>query len=83
MLRLTLSLLMLGVLAYNHYVTFSLNDLALFADLLNGRFNLHFNTYPFLFGTPGDTALGEVIHRNLNSNLIAGEYPYIIHSQFA
>ena len=32
---------MLGVLADNHDFTFSLDDLALFADLLDGRFNLH------------------------------------------
>ena len=36
-----LSLLVLGVLADDHNVTFSLDDLALFADLLNGWFNFH------------------------------------------
>ena len=40
-LRSALSLLMLGVLADDHNVTFSLDDLALFADLLNGWFNFH------------------------------------------
>ena len=32
---------MLGVLADDHNVTFSLDDLALFADLLNGWCNFH------------------------------------------
>jgi len=40
-LRLALLLLVLGVFANNHYFTFTLNDLALFADLLNRGFNLH------------------------------------------
>ena len=33
---------MLGVFADNHYLAFSLYDLALLADLLYGWFNLHF-----------------------------------------
>jgi hypothetical protein len=33
---------MLRVFADDHYLAFSLNDLALLADLLNGWFNLHF-----------------------------------------
>jgi hypothetical protein len=33
---------MLRVFADNHYFAFSLDDLALFADLLYGWFNLHF-----------------------------------------
>jgi hypothetical protein len=33
---------MLRIFADDHYLAFSLNDLALFADLLNGWFNLHF-----------------------------------------
>ena len=47
-LELTLLLLVLGVLADNHDFTFSLNDLAFLADLLNGRFNLHFCKPTFL-----------------------------------
>ena len=39
---------MLGVLANHHDFTFSLDDLALFADLLNGRFNFHLVIIPFL-----------------------------------
>ena len=38
---LTLSLLVLGVLANDHDFAVSLNDLALFADLLNGWFDFH------------------------------------------
>ena len=36
-----LSLLVLGVLADDHDLAFSLDDLALLADLLNGRFHFH------------------------------------------
>ena len=39
--RSTLSLLVLGVLADDHDFAFSLDDLALFADRLNGRFHFH------------------------------------------
>ena len=38
---LTLSLLVLGVLANDHDFAVSLNDLALFADLFNGWFDFH------------------------------------------
>ena len=38
---LTLSLLVLGVLADDHDLAFSLDDLALLADLLDGRFHFH------------------------------------------
>ena len=43
---------MLGVLADNHYFAFSLDDLALFADLLNGWFHLHclYHTFLAVFG---------------------------------
>lgn len=39
--ELTLSLFVLGVLADDHDFAFSLDDLALFADLLNGWFDFH------------------------------------------
>ena len=46
--RLALTLLVLGVLANDHYLTMSLNDLALFAYFFDGRLNFHlFNTFPF------------------------------------
>jgi len=37
-----LTLLVLGILADDHYFTMSLNDLALFANFLDGRLNFHF-----------------------------------------
>ena len=40
-LRSALSLLVLGVLADHHDVAFSSDDLALFTNLFNRRFNLH------------------------------------------
>ena len=44
---LALSLLVLGILADDHDTTMSLDDLALFADLLNGWFYFHCVTMPF------------------------------------
>ncbi len=38
---LALLLLVLGVLADNHHAAFSLDDFALFANLLDGRLNFH------------------------------------------
>ena len=38
---LALTLLVLGVLADDHDLAFSLDDLALLADLLDGRFHFH------------------------------------------
>jgi hypothetical protein len=38
---------MLGVLADDHYMAVSFDDLALFADLLYGRLNFHFLSIPF------------------------------------
>lgn len=84
-----LSLLVLRVLADNHDFAFSLYDFALFANLFNGWFNLHFIT-PFLslmccvlLRAPCDTSLVEVIYRHLNSDLITGQNTYIIHSQLS
>ena len=45
---LTLLLLVLGVFANNHDFTFSLYNLAFFADFLNGRFNFHLCKPAFL-----------------------------------
>ena len=39
---------MLGVFADDHDLAMSLDDLALFADLFNRRFNLHRIINPFL-----------------------------------
>ena len=47
-MRLTLTLLVLGVFADDHYFTVSLNDLAFVANLFDGRLNFHFfMTMPF------------------------------------
>jgi len=57
---LALLLLVLGILANNHHVAFSLDDFALFANLLDGRLNFHcFIPFLFrLFFSPGDASLG-------------------------
>ena len=74
---------MLGVLTDYHDTTLALNNFALFANLFDGWLNLHFVTIPFLFGTPSDAALGQVIDRDLDGYLITGQYPYIVHSELA
>ena len=85
---LALLLLVLGILANNHHVAFSLDDFALFANLLYGRFNFHY-IIPFLslalvlLCTPGYTALAGIIDRHLNSYLIAGQYFDIVHSKLS
>ena len=82
---------MLGILADDHDTTMSLDDLALFADLLNGWFYFHCVTMPFsqicvvcgwrLFCTPCDSTLGEVINGNFDRDLIAGKNLNIIHTK--
>ena len=74
---------MLRVLADNHNFAFSLDDLALVADLLNGWFNLHFiiPTLSFLLCTPSDSSLIEIVYGYLNSYTVTGQYSNIIHSE--
>ena len=85
---------MLRVLADNHYFAFSLDDLALLADLLYGWFNLHclipylslrilLLLFAGLLCTPSDSALGEVVNRNLNRYTVTGQYSYIVHSELS
>ena len=88
---------MLGVLANNHYFAFSFDDLALFADLLNGWFHLHCSYHSFLalnfgstlrisqilFCTPRDASLGQVINRNLDGYAIAGQNFNIVHTKLS
>ena len=76
---------MLRVFADDHYLAFSLNDLALLADLLNGWFNLHFiiPTLSLLLCTPGYAALIEIVYGYLNGNLITGQYSDIVHSKLS
>ena len=82
---LALLLLVLGILANNHHVAFSLDDFALFANLLDGRLNFHcFIPFLFrLFFSPGDTALGEVIGRDLDGHGVTGENFDIVHAKLA
>ena len=76
---------MLGVLADNHYFAFSLDDFALFANLLYGWFNFHLiiPTLSFLLCTPSDASLRQVVYRNLHSYAVAGQNTDIIHSKLA
>ena len=86
---LALSLLVLRVLADDHDLAFSLNDLALLADLLYRRLHFHGDTIPFctfelwLFGPPGDTSLIQVINRHFNSNVISGQNSNIVQSELS
>ena len=74
---------MLRVFADNHYFAFSLDDLALFADLLYGWFNLHsiIPTLSLLLCTPGYASLCEVVNRNLNGHAVTGQYSDIVHTE--
>ena len=74
---------MLGVLADHHDFAFSLNDFALFANLLYGWFNLHFitPTLSLLLCTPGYASLIQVVYRHLNGYAVTGQYSDIVHSQ--
>ena len=76
---------MLGVFADDHYLAFSLNDLALLADLLNGWFNLHFiiPTLSLLLCTPGYAAFIEVVYRYLNGYAVTGQNSDIVHSELS
>ena len=76
---------MLGILAYYHNAAFSLDYLALFADLLYGWFNLHFiiPTLSLLLGTPGYTSLCEVVYGNLYGHLLSRQDSYIVHSELS
>ena len=85
---------MLRILADDHDTTMSLDDLALFADLLNGWFYFHCVHHAFLtvmclmlticlslFSSPGNSTLGEVVYGNFNRNLITGKNSDIIHTK--
>ena len=79
---------MLGVLADHHNLAFSLDDLALFTDLLNGWFYLHCRNQTFLtvfcnelFCSPGNATLGQVINRNLNGHTVTGQNLNIVHTK--
>ena len=73
---------MLRVLTDDHDLAMSLDDLALLADLFNGRFYLHgYQPFLNLFRTPGDATLVEVVNRNLNGHAVTGQNFDIIHTQ--
>ena len=76
---------MLGVIANNHYFAFSLNDFALFANLLYGWFNLHFitPTLSLLLCTPSDASFGQVIDRDFYGNAVTGQNSDIVHSKLS
>ena len=76
---------MLGVFADNHYFAFSLNDFALFANLLYGWFNLHsiIPTLSLLLCTPGYASLVKVVYRHLYSYAVTGQYSDIVHSKLS
>ena len=75
---------MLRVLTDDHDLAMSLDDLALLADLFNGRFYLHgYQPFLNLFRTPGDTTLIQVVNRDLNGHTVTGQYLDIIHAQSA
>ena len=85
---------MLRVLADDHDTTMSFDDLALFADLLNGWFYFHCVHHAFLtvmclmrtnfgslFCSPCDSTLGEVIYSNFNLDRVTGKNSDIIHAK--
>ena len=80
-----LSLLVLRIFADDHYAAFSLDNLALFADLFHGRLNFHFcNTFPFLlFSAPGYASFVEVVNRNLNGDFVTRQDSYVVHSELS
>ena len=78
---------MLGVLADNHDMAFSLDDFALFANLLDGRLYFH-SCIPFLSETillfpPGNATLGKIVDRNLDRYRVAGQNLNIVHAELA
>ena len=79
-----LSLLVLGILTNHHDTAFSFNDFALLANLFHGRFNFHLDT-PFLslFFSPGDTALGRIVNRDLNGHGVSRENTDIVHTKLS
>lgn len=80
---------MLRVLADDHYTAMSFDDLALFADLLNGWLNFHVYL-PYLsrckcvFGllcSPSYATFCKVVDRYFNSNVVSLENSDIIHTK--
>ena len=62
--ELALSLLVLWILADNHYTTVSLDDFALVAHRLNRCSDFHFmSSSLLLLLSPGDPSAGQIIRR--------------------
>ena len=78
---LALSLLVLGVFANYHDFALALDDFALLAHRLHGR--SYFHLFYLLLASPGDSSAGQVIRGHLNRDLIAGEDPDKVHSEFS
>jgi len=76
---------MLRIFADDHYLAFSFNDLALFANLFYGWFNLHFiiPTLSLLLRSPGYTTLGKIVDRYLYGDLVSRQYSDIVHSKLS
>ena len=80
-LRLTLALLVLGVLADNHDFALALDDLALLAHGLHGRSDFHL--LYLLLASPGDAAAGQIVRRHLHRDFVAGKDPDKVHPELA
>ena len=76
---------MFGIFADDHYFAFSLNDLAFFANLFYGWFNLHsiIPTLSLLLSSPGYATLCQVVDRNFYGHAVARQYSDIVHSQLS
>ena len=80
---------MLRVLADDHDVAVTLDNLALIADFLYGR--LYFQSFyhlseicaSALLAAPGDSALGGIVDRDLDRDLVAEQNLDIVHAEFA
>ena len=80
LLGLTLTLLVLGVLANDLHDPFATDDLAVLADLPDGRTDFH--ALP-LFIPIRDTPFGEVVGRHLHRDPVADEDLDVVHAHLA
>ena len=72
---------MARVLANHHHATVAANDLALVANLLDARVNLH--VLSFLLVAVDDAATSQVVGRQLNNHAVLGEDADVVLSHFA
>ena len=78
---LTLTLLVLRVLADDHDFALALDDLALLTHGLYGRSDFHL--FFLLLASPHDAAAGDVIGRHLHRDFIAGKDPDKVHPELS